>query len=335
MDKNFSNIEEIIADEQFLAWYFRSEDAGRQQWEQWMAANPHQASLVAEAKDYLDQLVIKEEAVPEAQVSNAERKLMTSIDEWEAANATSPFSEKTPVRRMARWWWAAAAALVVAVSGIWIFKPEEKPSSVQTAFGELREQQLPDGSKVTLNANTELKYTHGWEKGKEREVWIRGEAFFHVAKTPEKSRFVVHTDRFDVVVTGTQFNVVNREDKANIMLTEGSVTLHTPDGKTYNMVPGDFVEVNNQQLEKKAGREENVLAWKEKKLYFDNTPLYIALEKIEEHYGVKVTIGNINCRNVPISGILPNDNLNVLLDALDALYEFHVIRKNGEIIITQ
>lgn len=335
MDKNFSNIEEIIADEQFLAWYFGSENSVRQQWEQWLAANPHQASLVAEAKEYLDQLVIREEAVPEAQVNNAEKKLMASIEDWEASIAEMPATERTPVRRMARWWWAAAAAVVVAVAGMWFFRTEEKPSLVQTAFGEMREQQLPDGSKVTLNANTEVTYTHGWEKGKEREVWIKGEAFFHVAKTPEKSRFVVHTGRFDIVVTGTQFNVVNREEKANIMLTEGSVTLLTPDGRSMKMAPGDFVEVNNQQIERKAGREENVLAWKEKKLFFDNTPLYIALEKIEEHYGVKVTIGNINCRNVPISGILPNDNLNVLLDALDALYEFHVIRKNGEIIITQ
>ncbi len=52
-----------------------------------------------------------------------------------------------------------------------------------------------------------------WKEGTSREVWLKGEAFFHVSKTPTKARFIVHTERFDVVVTGTQFNVMNRAGK--------------------------------------------------------------------------------------------------------------------------
>jgi transmembrane sensor len=100
-------------------------------------------------------------------------------------------------------------------------------------------------------------------------------------------------------------------------------------------VPGDFVEVNNQEMQKRTGREENILAWKDKKLIFENTPIHSALEKIEEHYGIKITIGNANIGNKTISAILPNDNLDVLLDALEATNDFHVIRKEGEIIITE
>lgn len=333
MDKNFSNIEDIIADEQFQAWYFRTDGTNRSEWERWMLENPQHAALVAEAKEYLDQLVITERSLPEAQLVKAEERLMAGI-----AELGTPETEIAPatgvVRKLKRWIAVAAAVIVIATGGL-LYLNHTAQDMVKTQFGELREQQLPDGSKVTLNANSTITYSKGWDKGNEREVWIKGEAFFHVAKTPTRSRFVVHTDRFDVVVTGTQFNVVNRAEKTNIMLTEGSVTLHTPDGKTYKMTPGDFVEVNNKELQKRTGREENILAWKDKKLIFENTPLHIALEKIEEHYGVKITIGDANISSKPISAILPNDNLNVLLDALVATGDFHVIHKEGEIIITE
>lgn len=331
MDKNFSNIEDIIADEQFQAWYFRADTGLRTQFENWLAANPGQAALVAEAKDYLDQLVIKERELPESQLHAAHQRLLAGID---AAGDWQTPATGAVVKTMKRWWWAAAAVIILVTGGL-LYLNQQAQNSVQTAFGELKEQQLPDGSKVTLNANSTITYTKDWDKGKEREVWIKGEAFFHVAKTPARSRFVVHTDRFDVVVTGTQFNVVNRQDKTNIMLTEGSVTLITPDGVKHHMTPGDFVEVNNQQLQKKAGSEENILAWKDKKLIFENTPLRIALDKIQEHYGVKISIGNANISNEVITAILPNDNLDALLQALDATYDFRVVRKNGEIIITE
>lgn len=332
MDKNFSNIEDIIANEDFQAWYFRTDGKNRSQWEIWMAANPLQAALVAEAKEYLDQMVVAERELPQGQLDIAHERLMAGI-----AAAETRMPEQTSggvIRKMKRWYWAAAAVVIVTMGGL-LFLNYQSQNRVATAFGELREQQLPDGSKVTLNANSAITYTKGWDKGNEREVWIKGEAFFHVAKTPAKSRFVVHTDRFDVVVTGTQFNVVNRDEKTNILLTEGSVILVTPDGNKHKMTPGEFVEVYNEQLQKKTGREENVLAWKDKKLFFENTPLHTALEKIQEIYGIRFTIGNANIGNKPISGILPNDNLNVLLDALEATNEFHVIRKDGEIIITE
>ncbi|QEC43445.1 FecR family protein [Pseudobacter ginsenosidimutans] len=333
MDRNFSNIEDIIADERFQAWYFRNDGKNRNDWESWMAGNPQQAALVAEAKEYLDQLVIAEQSLPEAQLVQAEQRLMAGLAAMETpVISTQPVTGT--VRKMKRWIGVAAAVVVLAVAGL-LYLYNTAQDMVQTSFGELKEQQLPDGSKVTLNANSTITYSKGWDKGTEREVWLKGEAYFHVSKTPAKSKFVVHTDRFDVVVTGTQFNVVNRSDKTNIMLTEGSVTLITPDGKTHKMVPGDFVEVNNRELQKKTGREENVLAWKDKKLIFENTPLHSALEKIEEHYGIRITIGNANIGNKPISAILPNDNLDVLLQALEATNEFHVIRKDGEIIITE
>jgi ferric-dicitrate binding protein FerR (iron transport regulator) len=185
-----------------------------------------------------------------------------------------------------------------------------------------------------LNANSSISYTSGWEDGKEREVWIKGEAFFHVKKTASKSRFIVHTNEMDIIVTGTQFNVVSRADKSSVMLTEGSVFIRTKDGKETKLVPGDFVELLNSQLEKKEVREEAVLAWKDKKIVFDNTPLYEVVQQIKEHYGEEVTIADDALAHKTIKGMMANDNLDVLLQALEVSLDCTVVHKDGRIIIT-
>ena len=174
MDRNFSNIEDIIADERFQAWYFRTDGKNRNDWETWMAGNPQQAALVAEAKEYLDQLVIAEQTVAEVQMTRAEQRLMVGI-----AALETPVISAQPVagtvRKMKRWMSVAAAVIVLAVAGL-LYLYNTAQDMVQTSFGELKEQQLPDGSKVTLNANSTITYSKGWDKGTEREVWLTGEA---------------------------------------------------------------------------------------------------------------------------------------------------------------
>jgi transmembrane sensor len=327
MEKNFLRVEDIIADESFQGWYF-GDKAKAAEWETIMAANPSLAGLVAEARDIMDSLSVQEKQVSRDQHISAQQRLMQSITVGDTAGP-----RVVALKRRRLWYWAAAAVIFLSLGAVAFWQLNSSPEMVQTAFGEIREQSLPDGSKVMLNANSEITYSEGWDKGAEREVWLRGEAFFQVQKTPAKSRFVVHADQFDVIVTGTQFNVVNRAGKTNVMLTEGSVTIKTKDGKEIFMQPGDFVEITNRQPEKKNIAQENILAWREKKLYFENTPLRQAARKIEEHYGVTITLTDDSTGNRSISGILPNDNLDVLLQALETL-DFKVIRNQQDIIIS-
>lgn len=335
MERIYSTVEDIIADEGFQAWYSNTDKAAGDSWKQKMAANAELAFLAAEARHLMDALHIKEQGIPAAQLMAAEQRLMKTIHSHSHA-PQQPAPVVSLPRRNRTWWWAAAAVLIIATSGVWIWKQRAvAPSSLATTFGEIREQQLPDGSKVMLNANSEISYQDCWKEGTTREIWLKGEAFFHVAKTPSKDRFIVHTDQFDVVVTGTQFNVMNREGTTNVMLTEGSVILKTRQGKEIYMKPGDFVEINNELPQLKAAKEENVLAWKEKKLIFEKTPLSIAVQRIQEVYGVSIRLASKELGDKPISCFMPTDNLEVLLQSLEATTEFHVVHKNNEIIITE
>ncbi|MGB8190358.1 MAG: FecR domain-containing protein [Chitinophagaceae bacterium] len=327
MEKVFQSVEEILTDEQFQAWYFKSDPAKATEWQQWLTQHSDQQELVNAAIACMQTIIVNEPEVPAQQVSAANERLMASL-----APAETPVIEMKASRR--KWWLSAAAAVLLLVAGTYLWTSLKRQSSIQTAYGQLSTQQLPDGSEVILNANSSISFSSGWDNGNEREVWIKGEAFFKVKKTAGKSRFIVHTNQLDIVVTGTQFNVTSRADRSSVMLTEGSVLIRTKDGKETRMVPGDFIELYNSQLERKAVKEEAVLAWKEKKIVLDNTSLADVVVLIKEHYGEEIIITDDSLARKTITAFMPNDNLDVLLKSLEATLDFKVVRKDGRIMIT-
>jgi transmembrane sensor len=146
----------------------------------------------------------------------------------------------------------------------------------------------------------------------------------------------VHTDNLDVIVTGPQFNVLHRGDKTSVLLTEGHVIIRTKDGKELAMNPGDYVEMGGETVERKQAKEENILAWKENKLAFDNTPIKEVAQIISNHYGVKVSVAdNVAATAGPLTGIMPNDNLDNLLKTIEVAADIHVTKMdNGDIVFS-
>jgi len=331
MSKNYAGVEDLLCDESFLLWYFKTDPRAIRQWELWIAINPDNLARAEQAVEFLQSLQLEEIDVSSGQITQAENLLLEKIRQASPAHGSGT-SVIMPRRRR----YMAAASIILLAAGACIsYLLLTRSPELRTTYGEVQENRLPDGTDVVVNADSKLIYSTGWKDGKDREVWLKGEAFFHVTRTPLKSRFIVHTDHFDIIVTGTQFNVVNREDKANIMLKEGSVILRTHEGRELKMVPGDFVEYNTDRLEKKLVKNDSVLAWKEHKLIFDNTPVRELVKIIHEHYGVTVQLTGDSLGEKTISGILPNDNLEVLLQALEATADFEVVREGNNILIRQ
>ena len=339
---NYREPEELLADESFLAWYFKTDGNQGMAWEHWIAAHPGNKDLVTQAVDLLNTTRLPEKEVPAAQIAQAETSLRKRIAEADLRNRiaeetiSSNHNGRAPMLPLYkdRRWIAAACILVILIAGLYMTRilHPNRPE-VKTEYGQISSQQLPDGTDVTLNANSKLSYSPDWKAGDDREVWVKGEAFFHVSKTPEKSRFIVHTDHFDIIVTGTRFNVVNRDGKDNILLQEGSVILHSRDGKELKMVPGDFVAFHGTQLEKRPAKNDSVLAWKEQKLVLDRTPLRELVTIIKEHYGITVQLADDSLQDKKVTAILPNDNLEVLLRSLEATAEFDIIRQKEKGIL--
>ena len=144
----------------------------------------------------------------------------------------------------------------------------------------------------------------------------------------------MHTDGFDVIVTGTRFTVVNRNDTNNVRLIEGSILVHTKDGKEISMEPGDFVEAKHE-IEKKAANQEKVLDWNAAKLEFKEAPLSEIVSMMNEHYGANVKLGKGNIGDLKITATLPNDSLGILLDSLNSTPGLKIIRKKDRITIVK
>jgi ferric-dicitrate binding protein FerR (iron transport regulator) len=327
MSKNYAGVEDLLSDESFLSWYFKTDIRAVQQWDEWIAANPQSRERVDQALDFLRSLQLEEEEMSSDQITLAESRLLEKIRAAEKGPA--------PVRKMTpRKWWMAAASVLVLAAGLYEGSQLLSPRpSLRTTYGEIKDNRLPDGTEVVVNADSRITWSTGWKDGKDREVWLTGEAYFHVTRTPQHSRFIVHTDHFDILVTGTRFNVVNRQDKANVMLKEGSVILHTTEGRELKMKPGDFVEYHPSKLEKKALRTDSILAWKEHKLLFNNTPIRDVAQIIREHYGIQVLLADPSVGDSTVFGIMANDNLDVLLQALQATNDFEVVRNGDSVII--
>src|SRR5690242_17173447 len=107
MEKNFLRVEDIIADESFQGWYYGTDKARAAKWEAVMAANPSLAGLVAEARDIMDSLSLKEKEVSVDQHATAHQRLMQSVAVDEAAR---PRVVSLKRRRL---WYVAAAAVVL------------------------------------------------------------------------------------------------------------------------------------------------------------------------------------------------------------------------------
>ena len=287
-----------------------------------MAADARNKALALQAVELLELTRLPERKIPAEQIRQASDRLLAGIADAAKGSRRLPFNGWG--RMM-----AAACLLVVLVTGVLLYRAyRSRASEIRTEYGQLGEQLLPDGTEVTMNANSRLKYMPGWQAGADREVWVSGEAFFHVVRTPEKSRFIVHLDDCDVIVTGTRFNVVNRPGHENIMLQEGAVTLHARDGKELSLLPGDFVTVGkNAALVKVYARPDSLMAWKDRRLFFYNTPLPELVNVVYDQYGVRLHLADDSTAKKTVTGILRNNNLEELLKTLEMTREFEVIGK--------
>jgi transmembrane sensor len=340
MAKNYNEPEDLLSDESFLAWYFQTPGSKQQQWDNWMSSHPEQAQLVQQAISLLEATRLHELSIPLQQIAAAEERLFNKIDQLPAGTAaTSPISGDTysakvlPLFNRSRRMVAAAVAVLLIAGLIVTAVLSSKGTAIKTTFGELARRQLPDGTEVMMDANSSIRFGDNWQEGTDREVWMRGEAFFHVRKTRQNSHFVVHLDDADVIVTGTKFNVINRHGAENIMLEEGTVILRGPNGRELQLSPGEFVDLREKQWEKKAVQRDSLMAWKEQKLVFDGTPLRELVNIINDHYGVHIKLADSSIGDQTISAILPNNNLEVLLRSLEATAEFDISKDGDQIVI--
>ncbi len=233
-----------------------------------------------------------------------------------------------------------ASVVVLLLAGAWFFRENIMFDIYKTGYGQIRSLQLQDGSKVVMNANSELKVPRFGFGNSTRQVELTGEADFSVTHRADNRKFVVTTDRnFEVVVFGTEFVINTRRKGAKVVLNKGSVQLRYQEGtaqKNMMMKPGDLVTLDerNQASIRQVASTQQHSAWKEHRLVFDQTTLAEVAQMFEDNYGLKVEIPDSELAGWTISGSFSADNSEELLQTLTEAAGLTYRKEGNRIIIS-
>lgn len=163
-----------------------------------------------------------------------------------------------------------------------------KQNTLSTAKGETFKLRLPDGSYVWLNSASTLTYSSRLVVNGKRTVKLRGEGYFEIAK--DKSHpFVVATDKQEVEVLGTHFNVNSYPDETTVSTTliEGSVMVTS--GKLKQLIkPGEQALNNGSNITINEVNLGNVIDWKDGDFNLDELDFRVAMRKIARWYNVDI-----------------------------------------------
>jgi transmembrane sensor len=234
--------------------------------------------------------------------------------------------------------YAAVVALIIASTAILTYKlgvPQPQKLIQLTAnYGESKSVTLADGTVVAVNSGSTLIYPEEFTSSN-REVFLSGEANFHVAKDAHKP-FIVKTQYVDVTALGTKFFVQSYPDAdcVKAVLEEGSVRVDVND-----LHPQSFILKPNEQLiytiaDKKTSvttvDAEKLSSWKEGYLIFQGSDFTEIVKAIERKYDVNINYDAQQMSHESLNvRFKPQESLKEVMDILSMLVSGSSYRING------
>jgi len=227
----------------------------------------------------------------------------------------------------------AALALLAPIHELW---PQK--DSIATAIGEIRTEQLPDGSRVTLNTNTRLRIAFD---AKSRDVeLIEGQAHFEVAKEGRRP-FRVRTSATEVVAVGTIFDVSSLPNRTTVTLIEGRVNVVpiAPSGRlpveVETLTAGQQLGIasDGRVLGKRIARLESVTAWQRGSINLDDIPLAEALAEVNRYSTTKIEVADSSLWEARISGVFRTGDTDAVVAALERYFDLRAERRSAQSVM--
>lgn len=220
-------------------------------------------------------------------------------------------------------------------------KKELVHNTLTVPYGKTFKLHLSDGTTVSLNSGSTIKYPIHFIKGLNREVYITGEAFLNVAKDA-KHPFIVNANELNIRVLGTQFNVsAYLEDEATeVVLVEGSVSLYT-ESHGYNMdsnvtlEPGfkGSLNKNKENIYTSSVNTSIYTSWIYGKLVLRNMTFNNIVKKLERHYNVTIINNNTELMNEEFNANFGDEPIEKVLEELRINYGIKYKFLDNKIIV--
>jgi transmembrane sensor len=336
-------VEDFVLDPKFQQWVYLPNQETNRFWTAFMAKNPEKKPDVESARNILLTFQLDKHTLSPLDVRELKLAIHEKISEADQATYSEKFYIKPNYGRVRPWLKLAAAFICLLVVSFFAIQFLSPPHTINyaTGYNQTKTVLLPDSSTVILNASSVLSVVGTWEGASDRVVRLEGEAFFKVKKKPMlgNQKFIVHTENANIEVLGTQFNVNNRREKTQVVLSSGKVKLRNnliPDTEVY-MMPGELAALSQDEPEiiHQKVQTENYTSWIENKLILENTSMKTVAEMLEDNYGFEVIIEDEKQaeRKFSATSTLTLNDVNTLLDLIEKSFHVKVIKKGRQLII--
>ncbi|MBN2213333.1 MAG: FecR domain-containing protein [Bacteroidales bacterium] len=195
---------------------------------------------------------------------------------------------------------------------------------------------LPDGSNIFLNRDSKVIYPKKFNSG-QRTLNLTGEAFFNVVPDADKP-FTVKAGKARIKVIGTSFTVNGRagNNMIEVYVENGKVSLYKEKLEhTGVMIESGYIgQLAGNQPTKYLNKNDNILAWKTKKIIFSETRLAEVIEVLEKVYGKEIIIENKEALSWPYTGTFNNQDLESVTRVLVENYQFGIEQDRDKIVLT-
>lgn len=327
--------EELAADPSFRSWVIFKNPADAVVWAEWLEQNPDKRELVNQAKDFLLATEGAFDQVSDEEVANEIYRLSHAIG---AKTARRSFIR---LKFRPNWYHMAASVLLLLFAGWWLNEQVSDKQSdqykvilskIEVPLVEEKNETnkaklvvLKDGSSILLQPNSRITYPSRFDDNK-REVFLNGEAFFEVAKDPDKP-FYVYAHTLATKVLGTSFKVsaFDGDKEVKVVVKTGKVSVF----------PMTKQAIANQHADDKLGgmvltpNQQIVFAPKELRLTrslvpnpkllelpiqrqsfeFKGTPIADVFAALEKSYGVKIVFDEALMKECYLTASLSDEPL--------------------------
>lgn len=349
--KSYHQFEELLANKSFRDWVLKGDSSQQAYWENWQAEHPDHTEMLLQAKTILLELDSIDQTLEDSQQDMLFSKITQRIDTVGSklyGPGYPPYQSYT--LRVAQKVKAVMAVFFLFTATSLIFQQwrinahKEVPVVTEKVeewtiksnpIGQKSIIQLADGSKVVLNADSELKFLSNFNQG-HREVHLKGEAFFEVAHD-SLLPFKVYSGESVTTALGTSFNINSyNSKKVQIQLATGKVKVIHEDmeKEPVYLNPGEEVVVEaDQKFHKGKFDPEKAFLWKKGVLRFDKSAFKEVLFDLERWYGVEFEVFYLPNTPPPISGEFDNASLSAVLESLGYAYGFDYSINNKKVTI--
>ncbi|WP_422362063.1 FecR family protein [Reichenbachiella sp.] len=325
MKYNYFSAEDFALDDAFRAHVLRPNAESEVFWEEWIEENPDYAEELELARQMVLSIQFSEISISEEKVDSMVQQINEAID-----------NQPSQTRKRGYVFWGsrvAAAILLLAVSVLSyqrIMNQQDVDLEVvevayvtkEVPLGQKSTITLGDGTKVKLNSGSTFRFPETFSDTL-REVYLTGEAFFDVAKNPDKP-FVIHSQGVETRVLGTSFNIsaYPTSENVSIAVATGKVKVKLSENKKRSevLIPNQMFVYHKSKGRAFKAEDINLadlLAWKDKRIVFNKSLHDEIIETLERWYGVTFVVNKkLETGTGYTAQFKPNKSLKATLECM-------------------